>query len=171
MKVYQMKLILGKEAQYNKDGKLKNQVITPKYTGEMELENMLDDLNWKKVGACEMSCIKVLDTDTNKEDISLMDSVNNRINDYIKAKEKPKSVKDLLEEQTKQNAALLERLEKLEQRKPIKPIEAKLETGFSESDRGVIESKANELGVSFRANIGTQKLLDKILINDPEFKL
>ena len=83
-------------------------------------------------------------------------------------KVKPVDYKQLSEKQALLINSLDERLKTLEK---IKPIGAKLEVGFSENERELMEKRATELKIKFRNNIGSQKLLDKILINDPEFKL
>lgn len=98
MKVYRLKLILGKTPNYDENGKLKNKVIKAKYSGERELHDILDDDNYRKLGACEISCIGVYDTKTKKEDVEgRMDEVNAGLKD--KEVKKPKSKVELLEEQ------------------------------------------------------------------------
>ena len=88
------------------------------------------------------------------------------------------------EKQKAQNAGIMERLEALEQ---IKPIEATLEVTKSstltddinevidannaQNKRDLLEVKAKELNITFRANIGDAKLLEKIQAVEPDFKL
>lgn len=153
-----MEMILGKEAQYHKNGKLKNDVIRPKYTGDLELENILEDMNWIKVGACEIRCISVLDTDTKKQDAELMTNINDRIKSIMSGGEKPKTEIELLKEQ---NALLMKQIEMQNNSKP-EPVEAS-------EERKALEGKANELNIKFRANIGDVKLLEKIQEIEPEF--
>lgn len=167
MKVYQVKLTLGKETQYSKEGKLKNQVINPKFD-EFELANMLEDQNWKKIGACEIECISCIDytlkTKTEKAVIvpnkERMDEVNKIISDGIQAAKKPKTAAQQLKDQSEMMAEMAKQIEEL---KKVKP-EIKSE------QRAEIEDKANELGIKFRDNIGDSKLLEKIQSIEPEFK-
>lgn len=113
---------MGKETQYDKTGKLKNRAITPKYSGERELGDILEDNNWRKLGACEISCISV--TDNGKPDERAAIEVNERIKSLINPST-PKTELQLLKEQ---NALLAEQnkqiLQKLEQVKPdeLKPV-------------------------------------------------
>jgi len=137
------------------------------------LAGILDDDNWKKLGACEIECLSCIDytPKTKTDDAVLVDNLErkNEINALLKAKKiaaiKPKSEIELMKEQ---NALLLERLERLEN---IKPVEAKLEVKISDDGRKKLEEKANELGITFRANIGNEKLLAKIQEIEPEFTL
>ena len=168
MKVYQVKLVLGKDTQYNKDGKLKNQVISPKLD-EFELANMLDDRNWVKIGACEIECISCIDytpkTKTSKAVIVKNESRRKEVSDLIlstnKAAIKPKTAKDILKEQSEMMAKMAAKIEELKENKQPEKTEG----------REVLEAKANELNISFRANIGDEKLLAKIVAVEPEFKL
>jgi len=168
MRVYQMKLTLGKEPQYSKEGKLKNQVIVPKFD-EFELANILDDCNWKKIGACEMECISCNDytpkTKTSPAVIAPNElrkaEVNSIINNGIKAAKKPKTAAQQLKDQSELMANMAKEIEAL---KNANLVEAKSE------DRVTLEQKANELGISFRKSIGDEKLLAKIVNIEPEFK-
>jgi len=162
MKVYHLKLTLGKETQYNKEGKLKNQVITTKLD-EFELANMLTDNNWKKVGACEVECVSCIDytpaTKTAKavsdSDVKGMKEVNQMIADGIKAAAKPKTPAQQLKDQSDLMAEMSKQIAEL---KKDKEEAREVEKQF----RADLETEANELGVSFRANIGDEKLSEKI---------
>ena len=149
---------------------MKNETISPKYD-EFELANILEDDNWKKLGACEIKCTKCIDytpkTKTQAaiivENTDRMNEVNTQLNSRKQALIKPKSEVELMKEQ---NEMLLKRLEALEN---IKPIEAKLEV--SNEGREKLENKASELGLKFRNNIGSEKLLSKIQLKEPEFTI
>ena len=99
MKVYKLRLVLGKSTNYDQTGKLKNQTITAKYAGEGELENILSDQTWKKLGACEISCVGVYDTETKAPDLELTKVINDRISKDIQTGIKPKTEIELLKEQ------------------------------------------------------------------------
>ena len=148
-------MVLGKEAQYTQAGKLKNSTILPKYSGEMELENILEDMNWLKLGACEIECLRVLDTESKKYDPELAIKVNERIKSIIKGGEKPKSEIDVLKEQI---ALLTEKVNS-----PAK--EEKSESRIK------LEAKANELNIKFRADISDDTLMERVVAIEPEFKL
>jgi len=167
MKVYTMKLILGKRTDYDQNGKLRNQVITPKYD-EFELSNILEDDNWKKLGVCEIECLRCIDytsaTKTEKkiivENVERKDEVNVLIKGRIKALIKPRSEVDLLREEIKE----------LKESLIVKAPKAGNVLEIA-CERVVLESKANELEIKFRANIGDEKLLAKIVEVEPDFKL
>ena len=162
MKVYHLKLTLGKETQYNKEGKLKNQVITTKLD-EFELANMLTDNNWKKVGACEVECVAVIDYEpatkttkaTSTPDNKRMQEVNDQIAAGIKQATKPKTAAQQLADQSDLMAEMSKQIAEL---KKDKEEAREVEKQF----RADLETEANELGVSFRANIGDEKLSEKI---------
>ena len=156
MKVYKMRMIMGKTPNYTSNGKLKNTVVTSKFAGEKELSDLLTDDAYKALGCCEISCVDCYDSgDVNakhKERIS-------EVNKSIKAvKQKAKSKVQVLEDQNKD---LMNRLEALE----AKGVDVK------STYRIKLEEKANELDITFRANIGDVKLLEKINEKDSEFKL
>jgi len=151
---------------------LKNETISPKYD-EFELANILEDDNWKKLGACEIKCTKCIDytpkTKTQAaiivENTDRMNEVNTQLNSRKQSLIRPKSEVELMKEQ---NEMLLKRLEALEN---IKTVESKLEVKVSDEGREKLEAKANELGLKFRNNIGSEKLLSKIQLKEPEFTL
>lgn len=101
---------MGKVPNYDQKGKLKNKVIIPKYSGEREITEILEDANYKKIGACEISCVGCFDTETKKENPERMAEINALIKGAEKKLEKPKSQIDLLKEQIdllkEQNKAL-----------------------------------------------------------------
>jgi len=143
---------MGKVANYDQNGKLKNNVITAKYAGEFELRNMLDDQAWKKLGACEISCVDCYDSKspsvTNKD---RMAAVNAEIVASLKAGIKPKTEVELLKEQVEkaneQNKAMAERLERLEK------------SGDTEKEtRKALFNEAKELGLTPQKNILTDDL-------------
>lgn len=77
----------------------------------MELETILTDKNWEKLGACKIECINVFDASLKPADrVSLPDdivAINERIQKIITVGTKPKTEIDLLKEQI---AALNERI-------------------------------------------------------------
>jgi leucyl aminopeptidase (aminopeptidase T) len=156
-----MRMIMGKTPNYDVNGKLKNTVVIPKFTGEKELSDLLTDDAYKALGVCEISCIECYDAkDVKAKDKSRMDEVNKSIK---AVKQKAKSKVQLLEEENQklkeQSKSVMERLEALEK-------------GNDKSENRVkLEEKANELEITFRANIGDVKLLEKINEKDKEFKL
>ena len=152
MKVYQMEMILGKEAQYSQQGKLKNSKIVPKYSGERELEDILDDKNWLKIGACEIKCIGVYDTELKKHSEEAKAEVNKRIEKIVKGLDKPKTEIELLKEQNEL-------------------LKAQLLKGTVIDYRATIEAKATELEIKFRADISDEKLIERIKEIEPDFTL
>lgn len=149
-----MRMIMGKTSNYDANGKLKNTVVTPKFTGEKELIDLLTDDAYKALGCCEISCIDCYDSkDVESKDKSRMDEVNKSIKTV---KQKAKSKVQILEEQ------VAELLAEAKERKS---------GGEKSGDRVILESKAKELEITFRANIGDVRLLEKINEKDSEFKL
>ena len=152
---------------------MKNKTISPKYD-EFELQNILDDDNWKKLGVCEIECLSCIDytpkTKTEKaisvENKERMDEINALLDTRKKASIKPKSELELIKEQ---NALLSKRLDDIENSKKIKGEDLKLQV--DDDGRKKLEAKAAELGISFRASIGDIKLLKKIQEKEPEFTL
>lgn len=157
---------MGKETQYNASGKLKNQVITPKYD-EFEMTNIITDSNWKKLGMCEiecLSCINYTPATKTKEAISIpddarKDEINAMIKKSTKAGTKPKTSAQKIEEQSEMMAKMAQKIEDLE--KAAIPVKT--------PGRLAMESKATELKIKFRENIGDAKLLEKIQAIEPEF--
>lgn len=171
-KVYKMKFIMGRTPNYDQNGKLKNKVMTPKYTGERELTNLLENDNYKSLGVCEILCIDCYDSIEkdgvmviNKRYPQEVELINKKIKDGTKTR--PKTELEILREQV---AALTERLDSKDAAPPVGVEDVLVDLLLPET-RGKLESKANELGISFRSNIGNQKLFDKIKEVDPEFKL
>jgi len=142
---------LGKTPNYDQNGKLKNQTLTSKYAGELELRNILDDQNWQKIGACEISCIGVIDHATGQPDIELQAAINAEIKTGYEKGIKPKSDIEKLKEQ---NEALMARLEKLEAIKPIESSDKEL--------REQLFTEAKELGLNPAKNVKTDILKDLI---------
>lgn len=170
MKVYQMKLILGKETQYTQDGKLKNQVIQPKYD-EFELTNLLEESNWKKLGVCDIECISCIDytppTKTNKEVIVKNEARLKEINEQIKsAKEsskKPKTAQQMIAEQSEMMVKMAKKIEELEK--------CNNQNVDKTNERINLEDKAKELKIKFDKRLGDVKLLALINKIDSEYKL
>jgi len=168
MKVYQLKMILGKVTHYDKSGKLKNQVITTKLD-EFELANMLENNNWKNVGACEVECVGAIDytqkTQVKKAviipDIERMNEINSIIRNGVKAAKKPKTMTQQLMDQAEVMEVMSHRIKELEMIKPA----------VTSTKRLAIEEKANELNIKFRSTIGDDSLLAKIVAIDPEYKI
>jgi hypothetical protein len=87
--------------------------------------------------------------------------------------------KALSEKQSAKMAEMMQRLEALEDKKEVDPIDTILKEGLkneankedSKIIRMQLEDKANELNISFRANIGDTKLLEKIQAIEPEFNI
>lgn len=154
---------MGKVKNYDQNGKLKNKVLKPKYSGEMELDHILKDNNWQKLGACSIECLEVIDTKAGKADPSRVKEVNELIQTQITAAKKPKTPAQLLKEQSEQMEIMAKQIEELK----------KGNTGeFDKSDNRIaLEAKATELKISFRNNIGDDNLLAKIVAIEPEFKL
>ena len=171
MKVYQLRLIMGKATNYDQTGKLKNHVMTVKYAGELELENILEDQNWKKLGACEISCVDVYDSD--KPSVSITADVNvmnARINSDVQAGIKPKTEIELLKEQI---ASLTEKVnspgkeitgyETTDGRKvSFTDKEVVTEKPAAENERMKLFTEAKELNLTPAKNIKTDILKDLI---------
>ncbi|HEY5590679.1 MAG TPA: hypothetical protein VIK55_06635 [Paludibacter sp.] len=152
MKVYQLRLVLGKVANYDQNGKLKNQTITAKY-GEMELENILTDQNWKKLGACEISCVKVYDHPSLIEDPTAMKAVNDRINLDIQQSARPKTEIELLKDQI---ALLTEKVNS--PTIPVTTHQASSVLNVAKEVRESLFTEAKELGLNPAKNIKTELL-------------
>jgi hypothetical protein len=165
MKVYQLRLVLGKAANYDQTGKLKNQTITAKYVGEGELEQILEDRCWQKLGACEISCVNVFDSAEPSVSLPLeKQSINDRIKADIQAGTKPKTEIELLKEQI---AALTE---KVNEPKTVTSNDGKrtiiVDDNIAEEDvvtpRAELFAEAAELGLNPAKNIKTDILKDLI---------
>lgn len=168
MEVFKLRLVMGKTPNYDANGKLKNEVITSKYTGEMELRNILDDGNWRKLGACEISCVSVYDSKTpTKIDSVKMDAINKEIKDFVTGGNKPKTETQLLKEQ---NELLMARLDAIENGSFDKSKMGGV-PDLKNDHRIELETKANKLEVKFRADISDAKLLEKIIEVEPNYKL
>lgn len=161
MYIYTMQLILGKEAQYDKNGKLKNQVVRPKYSGERELSDILEDDRYKSLG-CEIECLKVLDTETGEENEVRKNEVNAFINKRIQMKAKPKTEVEELREQNillkqiiDQTNANVQRLLKEKQQNDLKP-ENKVENDEPENTDPEIDEK----GENDKSGAGQGKTID-----------
>lgn len=115
MQVYKMKMILGKESQYKKDGTLKNQVIQPLFHGEKEIADLLTDERWKSLGVCEIECVDVFDSKTQVRDEHRIAEINKVIYDLANRNKKPLSELELLKQQ---NALLSQALETMKQAIP-----------------------------------------------------
>jgi hypothetical protein len=161
MKVYQLRLILGKVANYDQSGKLKNQTITAKYVGEGELENILSDGTWKKLGACEISCVNVFDAVTNVQDVEAITAINSRIEAEMQAGVKPKTEIELLKEQI---ALLTDKVNNPVVKEGQRVIV--VDDNTSEEDvvtnRALLFNEAKELGLNPPKNIKTEILKDLI---------
>ena len=108
MKIYKMKMIMGDKPHYTKGGELENTVVAPKYAGELELDNILKDQNYKVMGCCDISCISVYDTITEAFDEDRLKEVNKGIKETLHPKSKKTEVELLIE----QNKILMEKLER-----------------------------------------------------------
>jgi hypothetical protein len=131
-------MVLGSKPQYNQKGELTNKINYPKFTGEMELEDILGGMNWKGLGVCQIECVEVaiIEYEGGKYirkgvDESLCAEVNERIHNDITGGGKPKTAIELL---TEQNEALKNRLDAIEGKveAPAAPIIP--ETGFDKND-------------------------------------
>lgn len=92
-----------------------------------------------------------------------IDKYQSMIDERLKPTTKAGESIDYKAKSEKQEALLKE----LEER--LRALENK---GYEKSpERAKIEDKANELGISFRANIGDEKLLEKIKEVEPEFEV
>lgn len=155
-KVYKMRMIMGKTPNYDANGKLKNTIVTSKFVGEKELSDLLTDDGYKALSVCEISCVDCYDA---KDVKAKFPERMAEVNKSIKAvKQKAKTKVQVLEDH---NNDLIKRLEALE----AKGVDVK------STDRIKLEEKANELEITFRANIGDVKLLEKINEKDEDFKL
>jgi len=146
---------MGKVANYDQNGKLKNQVVTSKFAGEKEIADLLGDLNWKKLGACEIECVGCYDSKSPLvKDTEKIAEINDRIKQSIKVGEKPKTEVQLLKEQNaliiEQNKAMAERLEVLES--------ATSSTDEVREERKALFAEAKELGLTVKKNILTDDL-------------
>jgi len=151
MKVYKMRMIMGKTPNYDASGKLKNTVVTSKFAGEKELSDLLTDDAYKALGCCEISCVGCCDSGNGK--IEFPERIS-EVNNSIKVvKQRAKSKIELLQDENKQLKAESELV--------MTRLEA-LESNRKSDYRIELEDKANELGIKFRANIGDAKLEEKI---------
>lgn len=99
---------MGDKPHYTKGGELENTVVAPKYAGELELDNILKDQNYKVMGCCDISCISVYDTITEAFDEDRLKEVNKGIKETLHPKSKKTEVELLIE----QNKILMEKLER-----------------------------------------------------------
>lgn len=119
-------------------------------------------------GYTSAKVVKVLETSfvdnkPNHKELDEIDKYQAMIDDRIKPTAKAGEPIDYKAKSEKQEALLKE----LEER--LRALEKK---GSEKSpERANIEDKANELGISFRANIGDEKLLEKIKEVEPEFEV
>lgn len=151
MKVYKMRMILGKTPNYDANGKLKNTVVTSKFSGEKELSDLLTNDAYKALSVCEISCVDCYDS--KKVEVKFherMAEVNKSIN---AVKQKAKTKVELLQDENKKLKA--------ESQSVMIRLEA-LETNSKSDYRIELEDKANELGIKFRTTIGDEKLMQKI---------
>ena len=180
-----MNLIIGKTSDYDQFGKLKNKTISAKYN-EHELTDILTEDNWKKLGACEIKCTKCIDYNLKTKEIientDRKDEINTLLNDRKLAAIKPKSEIELLKEQ---NKLLLKRMvalenEKIVEKEPV--LKDELKTYYTDKEDNLqlktvvtdikkLKEKAKELEIRFNPKIGSDKLLSKIQLKEPEFKL
>ena len=193
VKVYKMRMIMGKTPNYNESGKLKNTVVIPKFVGEKELSDLLTDDAYQGLGCCEIKCIDCYDSKDVK--VKFTDRMN-EVNKSIKAvKQKAKTKVQLLEEENiklkSESVSVMKRLEALEnaeahknneeviRQKKLDKLRIEAEKGQpgdltkldSFPDRIKLEAKAKELEITFSSKIGNVKLLERINEKDKEFKL
>jgi predicted metal-dependent TIM-barrel fold hydrolase len=126
----------------------------------MEKTQLLEDQNWKKIGACEISCVAVYDHLNPKEiDVEVMAAVNAEIKMSIQVGIKPKTEIDLLKEQI---AALTEKINN-----PVVPEikkEVKTEGGepTEKEIRKALFTEAKELGLTPMPTTKTDILKDLV---------
>ena len=125
-KVYEIMLVMGKEPNYDANGKLKNRTITAKYTGEQELNNILDDNGYKAQGACIAICKDVWDINDKEikfpEDVKI---VNQRIESGRVKKATMRTPTERLEEELKAIRLEMQELKKGKTATPPVPEERK----------------------------------------------
>jgi hypothetical protein len=133
----------------------------------MELETILNDKNWEKLGACKIECINVFDASLKPgERVSIpeaVEEVNNRIQGLINSGSKPKTEIDLLKEQI---AALNEKINS----QPIfegidNVIKAGKKPEPEKTDKEIREelfAEAKELGLTPAKNVKTDILKDLV---------
>lgn len=137
----------------------------------MELETILNDKNWEKLGACKIECINVFDASLKADNrVSLPDdivAINERIQKIITVGTKPKTEIDLLKEQ---NAELMEKMdfflkhyqnptiEELNVNKNVNQEPEKTEKEIREA----LFAEAKELGLTPAKNVKTDILKDLI---------
>lgn len=111
-------------------------------------------------GYVSVDVIEVLD---NGKSVDEVDKYNKKIQEVLRPKSNPGQDIDYKALSEKQNALLQELQERLSL------LEDK--SNNKTESRIKLEAKANDLNISFRANIGDEKLLEKIKEIEPEFEV
>lgn len=108
---------------------------------------------------------KVIDINKNGEIKKLNEiKVYQELVNQSKLDKKGKTPQELYEEEKKRNDNLEKRLQELEK-------QSNVSNNFTDDQRVILKTKAEELKIDFNKKIESQKLLEKIQQVEPEFKL
>jgi len=112
-KTYNMQLIMGKEVNHDGNGKIRNQIVESKYTGELAMQKLIDKKGYLSLGACAIKCLGCWDVklDKKKQRVhqpSEVDRINALIKKVTGKKKQPEKIsnKELFELLQKNNEEL-----------------------------------------------------------------
>jgi hypothetical protein len=131
----------------------------------MELETILNDKNWEKLGACKIECIDVFDASLKPGERAAIPeaivAINERIQKIIIVGTEPKTEIDLLKEQIE---TLTEKINNQSMYKEIdNTLNAEPEPEKTEKEiREELFVEARELGLNPAKNVKTEILKDLI---------
>lgn len=149
----------SKVVSHKGDGMPELEVIDQKISPEVTFNKFIEFLPIQNYSKAEV--IRVLEDGKELDEVEkYQEMVNKSLKPDVKFGDSV-DYKALSEKQSEMMARMEQRLAALEEKKEPKA------TG----QREAIESKANELNISFRSNIGDEKLLDKIREIEPNFEL
>jgi len=121
----------------------------------MEKMQLLDDRNWLKLGACEISCVAVYDhSDPKNILVDEVEAVNAEIKALNQRGEKPKSEIEQLREQV---AMLTEKINN-----PAVPEKKEEKEDTEKDERVLLFAEAKEFGLTHAKNVKTDILKDMI---------
>lgn len=132
------------------------QKISPELTFNKFIKYLLNQ-NYKST-----TVIKVLKDD---KEVSEVKKYQDKIDYVLSSANKTKGQTDYKALSEKQSDQLTEALKRIE------ALEDKGQNEDNTEDRKKLETKARELNITFKANIGDEKLLVKIIEIEPNFKL
>lgn len=153
-----VKVKTEKVVAHQENGMPKIETITQSISPEATFKKFLQFLpnqNYKSA-----TVVKVFE---DGEEVNKVDEYQSKVDAALETKHQFGEKVDYKSKSEKLEAKLSEVLERLEALESNK--------GSNNLDRGALESKATELNITFRSNIGDDKLLAKIKEIEPNFEL